>query len=648
MSLYHRRFLGGLLSNSQGSFLGNAGIVSSSNVRCLCSVCLQRLVTKKQYGNFQIGCQHGKDYQGIRTYAQQAKTDISKYQAPVRKTKAAGKGIGYYTSILLGIGVVGGGVFYISQYREDAFIFNKYVKDFPKNISNVAQQIPFVKDLEYFKQEQQQQAVPKVEVSTLAGQQQEEVKQEGEGEGKGEEEPPPSETPDIVDITPIQELLSSVSSPEQEPVVAQEQEQEEEVSANQQTMQAQDQQQADQEPTSEPAPFAAEFDVDSEEEKVVGDPTSPLKEIEAFQQPPTTPQESRQGQVETTQQTSGEVAIDESALVSKALEQTATKEEKEKEEGWKIVEAVHRQARLDAEYFETVKNQLQTKHAEELAQVKQELQAQQNRNEELVQLGKKQNEQYRQLLQEQRAVFEKAQEIAVKRAVAETTLQHKEQIEQERASRLKEIDRFTDKLNVLEVSFDRSKKLLDQSLSLHDSFSSLIGMLDAMQTGKPLGQEVHHLKKLAQQRNDELISTVVDMLPERCVTDGVPTVNQLIVKFQSLKQNLQALAYIPQGQGGMFSYWVARMAAGLKIDQSTNKQTYDESDDSLDSNLFKVDKCLNDGDLYGAAQTLEAAVKSSVAAKLCQEWLALVRDRARIEDGIQILQTKAACMANMY
>lgn len=71
----------------------------------------------------------------------------------------------------------------------------------------------------------------------------------------------------------------------------------------------------------------------------------------------------------------------------------------------------------------------------------------------------------------------------------------------------------------------------------------------------------------------------------------------------------------------------------------------DESGNSIESVISRVESYLREGKLAEAADTLEEGVRGSQAEQIVIDWVKLARNRAITEQGLAFLQSYATCLS---
>lgn len=131
---------------------------------------------------------------------------------------------------------------------------------------------------------------------------------------------------------------------------------------------------------------------------------------------------------------------------------------------------------------------------------------------------------------------------------------------------------------------------------------------------------------------------------------------------------LSELSHFPGTSAGMLAHAVARFATALKFDESTAVRALGEVRDArpgfgsapaaearksvgesvepgVDAALSVAEARLASGDLRGAAEVVEGALRGTAAGAAAAGWVASARKRAEAEQALQLLRAHASALA---
>ncbi|XP_073004670.1 MICOS complex subunit MIC60, mitochondrial isoform X2 [Typha latifolia] len=315
-----------------------------------------------------------------------------------------------------------------------------------------------------------------------------------------------------------------------------------------------------------------------------------------------------------------------------------------------LIEAIHaaerKQAESDAYIFSEEKRKLKEKYekelkdararelmyAEEAAILDKELKKEKVKSASTIKtLQEKAEQNLREELQrkdeEIDARLEKVQELAKAELFAA--------IAKEKASQIEKIAEANLNINALCMAFYARSEEASQSHSVHKLALGTLALEEALSKGLPVQAEVDSLCKFLEGIDkDSLLELALSSLPEEVLKHGTGTQMQLKQKFNSLKGTLRHFSLIPAGGGGILAHAVAHVASSIKMKE-------DQSGDSIESVITRVENLLVDGKLAEAADALEGGVHGSEAEKVVVDWVRQARTRAIADQTLSLLQSYA-------
>ncbi|XP_072979966.1 MICOS complex subunit MIC60, mitochondrial [Typha angustifolia] len=315
-----------------------------------------------------------------------------------------------------------------------------------------------------------------------------------------------------------------------------------------------------------------------------------------------------------------------------------------------LIEAIHaaerKQAESDAYIFSEEKRKLKEKYekelkdararelmyAEEAAILDKELKKEKVKSASTIKtLQEKAEQNLREELQrkdeEIDARLEKVQELAKAELAAA--------IAKEKASQIEKIAEANLNINALCMAFYARSEEASQSHSVHKLALGTLALEEALSKGLPVQAEVDSLCKFLEGIDkDSLLELALSSLPKEVLNHGTDTQMQLNQKFNSLKGTLRHFSLIPAGGGGILAHAVAHVASSIKMKE-------DQSGDSIESVITRVENLLVDGKLAEAADALEGGVRGSEAEKVVVDWVRQARTRAIADQTLSLLQSYA-------
>ncbi|BFI25381.1 MICOS complex subunit MIC60 [Marchantia polymorpha subsp. ruderalis] len=217
-------------------------------------------------------------------------------------------------------------------------------------------------------------------------------------------------------------------------------------------------------------------------------------------------------------------------------------------------------------------------------------------------------------------------------------------VAREKADHLENIHAMQLQVNALRTAFYAHSEEARISHTAHKLAMGAFALEDAVEKGKPVEKEAELLvASVGGPGGDPLVDAVVSSLPTEALTAGSSTRAQLHSSFTKMKGPLRELVLMPAGGGGVFAHLLAKVTAKLKITEQGSENVGDEGFEVV---ISKVERYLSEGKLTEAATVLERAAVGTAAERLATEWARQARNRAIIEQGLQVFQAHVIAIAS--
>ncbi|KAG1490533.1 hypothetical protein G6F54_010652 [Rhizopus delemar] len=287
----------------------------------------------------------------------------------------------------------------------------------------------------------------------------------------------------------------------------------------------------------------------------------------------------------------------------------------------KTIESAHAQAASDIvareaqlkNQFEQTRAEMKTSFAQQLAD---DLVAQQERLEKA----------------RMDALTEQANELQ-RRFVKEVKML----VEQERAGRLAQLDQVSQRFKALEKYTLQNAQALDKSRQYHVIHITLNAFHDALlaQQKQPFVDELQALNQNS--KDDEVIQTVLNVIPKDLAEEGVSTVSELAVRFEQVSEEIRRVALVPE-DGGFGSHIVSMLMSWLLF-----KKSGLVDGDDVESILARTEYYLKRDDLEYATRQLNQLV--GWPKKLAADWIQSARRHLEVKQALEVAETQAVLLS---
>ncbi|KAM0836093.1 hypothetical protein ACQ4PT_062550 [Festuca glaucescens] len=316
-----------------------------------------------------------------------------------------------------------------------------------------------------------------------------------------------------------------------------------------------------------------------------------------------------------------------------------------------IIEAIHaaekKQADADSYKYSEEKRKLKEKYEtelkdtrarelmrmEEVAILDKELKKEKDKAAAAIKELKEKSE--KKLVEElQRKDEEASQEVEKVKELAKAELAAA--LAKEKASQIEQIAEANLNIDALCMAFYTRSEEARQSHSVHKLALGTLALEEALSSGSPIRAEVDLLRKsLEGIDKDSLLELALSSLPEDVLEYGSDTQMELKQKFNSLKETIRHFSLIPSGGGGILTHAVAHVASTIKIKE-------DQSGDSVESLISRVEDLIVAGDLSAAADALTGGLHGTEAEEIASEWVNQAKKRAIAEQTLALLHSYAS------
>ncbi|CAO3681134.1 unnamed protein product [Rhizopus microsporus] len=221
------------------------------------------------------------------------------------------------------------------------------------------------------------------------------------------------------------------------------------------------------------------------------------------------------------------------------------------------------------------------------------------------------------------ALVEQANELQ-RRFVKEVKLL----VEQERAGRLAKLDQIAQRFKALEQYTLQNSQALDNSRQSHVIHITLNALQDALnaQQKQPFVDELQALSHNA--KNDQVIQTVLKVIPKELAEEGVNTVSELAVRFEEVAQEIRRVALVPE-DGGFGSHIISSLMSYLMF----KKSGLVEGDD-VESILARAEYYLKRDNLEYATRELNQL--GGWPKRLARDWIQSARRHLEVKQALEV------------
>jgi mitofilin len=201
-------------------------------------------------------------------------------------------------------------------------------------------------------------------------------------------------------------------------------------------------------------------------------------------------------------------------------------------------------------------------------------------------------------------------------------------VEQERAGRLAKLGQIAQRFKALEQYTLQNSQALDNSRQSHVIHITLNAFQDTLnaQQKQPFVDELQALSHNA--KNDQVIQTVLKVIPKELAEEGVSTVSELAVRFEEVAQEIRRVALVPE-DGGFGSHIISSLMSYLMF----KKSGLVEGDD-VESILARTEYYLKRDNLEYATRELNQL--GGWPKKLARDWIQSARRHLEVKQALEV------------
>lgn len=210
-------------------------------------------------------------------------------------------------------------------------------------------------------------------------------------------------------------------------------------------------------------------------------------------------------------------------------------------------------------------------------------------------------------------------------------------VEQERAGRLAKLDTISQRFKALEKHTLQNAEALDKSRQYHVIHVTLDAFQDSLQAQhkQSFADELQALNHNT--KNDNVIQTVLSVIPKELAQEGVNTISELSVRFEEVANEIRQVALVPE-DGGFGSHIISYIMSYLMFKKSGLVQG-----DDVESILSRTDYYLKRDNLEYAARELNQL--GSWPKRLAQDWIQSARRHLEVKQALEVAETQAVLLS---
>jgi mitofilin len=237
-------------------------------------------------------------------------------------------------------------------------------------------------------------------------------------------------------------------------------------------------------------------------------------------------------------------------------------------------------------------------------------------------------------LNQQKERLEKARQNALQAQAQELQRRFVSQVkllvEQERAGRLAKLDAIDLRFKALQEYALRNAEQLDASRQYHVMHVTLDALTDVIEQNKrqPFKNELQALSNNT--KKDDLIQTVLSVIPESVAQEGVESISELSTRFELVSDEIRQVALVPE-DGGFGSHIISFIMSWLMF----KKQGLVDGDD-VESVLARTEYYLKRDHLEFATRELNQL--SGWPKRLAKDWMEAARRHLEVKQALEVKQ----------
>ncbi|CAO3678877.1 unnamed protein product [Rhizopus stolonifer] len=210
-------------------------------------------------------------------------------------------------------------------------------------------------------------------------------------------------------------------------------------------------------------------------------------------------------------------------------------------------------------------------------------------------------------------------------------------VEQERAGRLAQLDQVSQRFKALEKYTLQNAQALDKSRQYHVIHITLDAFQDALnaQQKQSFADELQALNHNT--KDDQVIQTVLSVIPKETAEQGVSTVSELALRFEEVSDEIRHVALVPEN-GGFGSHIISLLMSYLLF-----KKSGLVDGDDVESILARTEHYLKTDHLEYATRELNQLV--GWPKKLAADWIQSARRHLEVKQALEVAETQAVLLS---
>ena len=211
------------------------------------------------------------------------------------------------------------------------------------------------------------------------------------------------------------------------------------------------------------------------------------------------------------------------------------------------------------------------------------------------------------------------------------------QIKRDTATKLLEhqntVSKVETQLADINKVIDSRETLRMLSNSLHKQSAALLAFENALVSSSPLKKEITAMKEAC--NDDPLFTSVLSSLRSEALTDGIPTLPELRLRFKVVRNEVRKVALAPEAAPKLVGQIVGNVLAAV----SFAPKGYVKGE-GVEEALARATYLLEQEDLQGAVK--EISNLDGYAKKLVADWKQSANDRLNAEEAVKVLRAGTA------
>ncbi|CAM9760200.1 unnamed protein product [Chrysoparadoxa australica] len=318
--------------------------------------------------------------------------------------------------------------------------------------------------------------------------------------------------------------------------------------------------------------------------------------------------------------------LDEKGLRYRIIQLAAEMQERTKWEALRLHEALKRTEEEASTRYLALMSEMTDKMQAQYSQLV--LEAEQRVRSEVQ--GDFQKEFQRQLDQDRQRV-----QTVVEARLADEKHKLMEQVAEDSMRRQADLDVLAEKVRAVQAAWDGQQQADGMSQKIHKITAAALALAEAFSTSGPLGAELDALKVLS--AGDELLGTALSSIPAPAAKSGIPTVEQLRVRFDTVHKECRKAVLVPHEAKGLSGQILGSVLAAVTVEPS-QPMAGDNPEDVLTRAKQKLDL----GNLGQAVEELEKL--QGLAAYTVSDWVAEAKGRLSADQALNVIRMHTALL----